>query len=34
MLKDELDNINNIRIQEGGYIVVYYGVAGRVDCVG
>ena len=33
LLKPELDNINNIRIQEGGLYSDYYGVAGRVDCI-
>ena len=33
ILKPELDNINNIRIQEGGLYSDYYGVAGRVDCI-
>ena len=33
LLKPELDNINNIRIQEGGLYSDKYGVAGRVDCV-
>ena len=33
LLKPELDNINNIRIQEGGLYSDFYGVAGRVDCV-
>jgi|TARA_R110001592_G_scaffold119802_2_gene323301 genome maintenance exonuclease 1 len=33
ILKSELDNINNIRIQEGGLYSDYYGVAGRVDCI-
>ena len=32
-IKSELDNINNIRIQEGGLYSDYYGVAGRVDCI-
>ena len=33
LLKPELDNINNIRIQEGGLYSDFYGVAGRVDCI-
>ena len=33
LLKPELDNINNIRIQEGGLYSDEYGVAGRVDCI-
>ena len=33
LLKPELDNINNIRVQEGGLYSDYYGVAGRVDCI-
>ena len=33
LLKPELDNINNIRIQEGGLYSDHYGVAGRVDCI-
>ena len=33
LLKPELDNINNIRIQEGGLYSDYYGDAGRVDCI-
>ena len=33
LLKTTLDNINNIRIQEGGLYSDYYGVAGRVDCI-
>ena len=33
LLKPELDNINNIRIQEGGLYSNDYGVAGRVDCI-
>ena len=33
LLKPELDNINNIRIQEGGLQSDEYGVAGRVDCI-
>ena len=33
ILKPELDNINNIRIQEGGLYSDHYGVAGRVDCI-
>ena len=33
ILKPELDNINNIRIQEGGLYSDSYGVAGRVDCI-
>ena len=33
ILKSELDNINNIRIQEGGLYSDYYGVAGHVDCI-
>ena len=33
MLKPELDNINNIRIQEGGLYSDKLGVAGRVDCI-
>ncbi len=33
LLKPELDNINNIRIQEGGLYSDNYGVAGRVDCI-
>ena len=33
ILKSELDNINNIRIQEGGLYSDEYGVAGRVDCI-
>jgi len=33
LLKPELDNINNIRIQEGGLYSDDYGVAGRVDCI-
>ena len=32
-MKSELDNINNIRIQEGGLYSDFYGVAGRVDCI-
>ena len=32
-LKFFLDNINNIRIQEGGLYSDHYGVAGRVDCI-
>ena len=32
-IKSELDNINNIRIQEGGLYSVKLGVAGRVDCI-
>ena len=31
--KPELDNINNIRIQEGGLYSDRLGVAGRVDCI-
>ena len=33
ILKPELDNINNIRIQEGGLYSDRLGVAGRVDCI-
>ena len=33
LLKPELDNINNIRIQEGGLYSDKLGVAGRVDCI-
>lgn len=33
ILKPELDNINNIRIQEGGLYSDKLGVAGRVDCI-
>ena len=33
LLKPELDNINNIRIQEGGLYSDKWGVAGRVDCI-
>ena len=33
LLKPELDNINNIRIQEGGLYSDRLGVAGRVDCI-
>ena len=33
MLKPELDNINNIRIQEGGLYSDTYKIAGRVDCI-
>ena len=33
LLKPELDNINNIRIQEGGLYSDEYGVAGRVYCI-
>ena len=33
ILKPELDNINNIRIQEGGLYSDHYKVAGRVDCI-
>ena len=33
ILKPELDNINNIRIQEGGLYSNRLGVAGRVDCI-
>ena len=33
LLRFELDNINNIRIQEGGLYSDFYGVAGRVDCI-
>jgi len=33
IIKTELDNINNIRIQEGGLYSDSYGVAGRVDCI-
>ena len=33
LLKPELDNINNIRIQEGGLYSNRLGVAGRVDCI-
>ena len=33
LLKPELDNINNIRIQEGGLYSDFYGGAGRVDCI-
>ena len=32
-IKSELDNINNIRIQEGGLYSDNLGVAGRVDCI-
>ena len=32
-MKSELDNINNIRIQEGGLYSDKLGVAGRVDCI-
>ena len=32
-MKSELDNINNIRIQEGGLYSDRLGVAGRVDCI-
>jgi len=32
-IKSELDNINNIRIQEGGLYSDKLGVAGRVDCI-
>ena len=32
-IKSELDNINNIRIQEGGLYSNKLGVAGRVDCI-
>ena len=32
-MKSELDNINNIRIQEGGLYSDHYGIAGRVDCI-
>ena len=32
-MKSELDNINNIRIQEGGLYSNKLGVAGRVDCI-
>ena len=33
LLKPELDNINNIRIQEGGLYSDTYKIAGRVDCI-
>jgi len=33
ILKPELDNISNIRLQEGGLYSDSYGVAGRVDCI-
>ena len=33
ILKPELDNISNIRIQEGGLYSDSYGIAGRVDCI-
>ena len=32
-MKSELDNINKIRIQEGGLYSDKLGVAGRVDCI-
>ena len=32
-MKSELDNINNIRIQEGGLYSDKLGVSGRVDCI-
>tara|TARA_Y200000002_G_scaffold289816_1_gene243910 strand:- start:625 stop:1332 length:708 start_codon:yes stop_codon:yes gene_type:complete len=33
LLKPELDNINSIRMQEGGLYSDKWGVAGRVDCI-
>ena len=33
ILKPELDNISNIRLQEGALYSDSYGVAGRVDCI-
>ena len=34
LLKPELDNINSIRMQEGGLYSDKWEVAGRVDCIG